>query len=216
MKEKIIAELKTAYAKLGLSDEAFDGVASLLEKTVKEESEIATAISGDDVKTLLTTIQGNVDSWKNKFYDTKKDLDEYKKNHPEEDPNKEDEKKKKESEATKKLQEQIEALTARLDQQDKAEKRKATLLAAEQSAKAAGCTDERALKLTSKLFSIKDDESDEDVAKRFKEEYDANIKEFFGDGAVPYRGARISTPTTVSAADKAKQAREDAKRVREG
>ena len=117
---------------------------------------------------------------------------------------------------SKKLQEQIEALTARLDQQDKAEKQKATLLAAEQSAKAAGCTDERALKLTSKLFSIKDDESDEDVAKRFKEEYDANIKEFFGDGAVPYRGARISTPTTVSAADKAKQAREDAKRVREG
>ena len=55
-----------------------------------------------------------------------------------------------------------------------------------------------------------------DLAKRFKEEYDANIKEFFGDGAVPYRGARISTPTTVSAADKAKQAREDAKRVREG
>ena len=57
MKQKIIAALKTAYAKLGLSDEAFDGVASLLEKTVAEESEIATAVGGDNVKNLLTTIQ---------------------------------------------------------------------------------------------------------------------------------------------------------------
>lgn len=217
MKEKIIAELKTAYAKLGLSDEAFDGVASLLEKTVTEESEIATAVGGDDVKGLLKTIQGQVDSWKNKFHDKDKELKTYKESHPDTKPDpkltqKEDE----EPEAVKQLREKYEALAARLDAQDEEAKRKATIAFAKSSAKEAGCTNEKALGLTEKLFAFKKDESDEDAAERFKTEYNANVKEYFGDGVAPFMGNPITAPAKVSTEDKAAKAREDAKRVREG
>lgn len=43
MKEKILAALKTNYAKLGFSQKALDGVAAFLEKTVNDDSQIETA-----------------------------------------------------------------------------------------------------------------------------------------------------------------------------
>lgn len=196
MKEKIIAELKTAYATLGLSDEAFDGVASLLEKTVTEESQIATAIGGDDVKGLLKTIQGQVDSWKNKFHDKDKELNAYKESHPEKKEEKKDDT---EPEWAKKLREQNEKILEAQEKRDKAEKQKATMTAVLASAKKDGCTDEKALKLTEKLFSLKEGESDDDAAKRFKDEYNANKKEYFGNGAVPGFGMGQSIDTDESA-----------------
>lgn len=190
MKEKIVAELKTAYAKLGLSDEAFDGVASLLEKTVTDESEIATAVGGDNVKGLLKTIQGQVDSWKNKYHDKDKELKSYKESHPDknDDPGKggqEDEDDPEEPEWAKALRKQNEQILAAQTRREKEEKQKATMAAVLSAAKKDGCTDEKALKLTEKLFSLKDEESDEDAAKRFKDEYNANKTEYFGNGAVP-------------------------------
>lgn len=216
MKEEIIAALKTAYAKLGLSDEAFDGVASLLEKTVTEESQIATAVGGDDVKGLLKTIQGQVDSWKNKFHDKDKELNAYKESHPDVDPNNVQEGEGKKDDANKDILDKLSDLTKRLDERDAKDRKAATIAFVMASAKASGCTDEKVLKLTEKLFSVKEDESDEDAAKRFKEDYDSNVKEFFGDGITPFRANTISSPANISSADKAAKAREDAKRVREG
>ena len=45
MKENILKQLKTKYKDLGLSQSALNGVAELLSKTVKEESEIEAAVS---------------------------------------------------------------------------------------------------------------------------------------------------------------------------
>lgn len=59
MKQKILTGLKNKYAHLGLSREALDGVASVLEKTVKSEDEIETAVSG--VEGLLKVFQSEAD-----------------------------------------------------------------------------------------------------------------------------------------------------------
>lgn len=60
MKTKILAELKTKYKNLGLSDETYEGVANQLALSVKEETEIATAVSG--AEGLLKSIQKFADS----------------------------------------------------------------------------------------------------------------------------------------------------------
>lgn len=59
MREKIVSALKTKYSNLGFGDKAFDGVASYLEKTVTDETQIETAISG--VEILLKSFQGDID-----------------------------------------------------------------------------------------------------------------------------------------------------------
>lgn len=212
MKDKILNALRTEYANLGLGEKAFDGVASFLEKTVTEEDKIAEAVKEESVRNLLKSIQGESDSLRNKAAQAAKDLEDYKKAHPEDQSK---QKPQTETEGEKKLREQVEALTKRLDEQDKAAKMKATLAAVKAAAKIAGCTSDKALDLTERLFSVKDDESDEDAAKRFKDEYDANVKKYFSDGITPYQGAYISAPATVKPEDKAARAREDAKRARE-
>jgi hypothetical protein len=59
MKQKILATLKNKYAHLGLSREALDGVASVLEKTINSEDEIETAVSG--VEGMLKVFQSEAD-----------------------------------------------------------------------------------------------------------------------------------------------------------
>lgn len=59
MKQKILSALKNKYAHLGLSREALDGVASVLEKTIKSEEEIETAVSG--VEGMLKVFQSEAD-----------------------------------------------------------------------------------------------------------------------------------------------------------
>lgn len=59
MKLKILSALKNKYSHLGLSREALDGVASVLEKTIKSEDEIETAVSG--VEGLLKVFQSEAD-----------------------------------------------------------------------------------------------------------------------------------------------------------
>jgi hypothetical protein len=202
MKSKIIAELKTTYAKMGLSDEAFDGVASLLEKTVKEDSEIATAVGGDDVANLLKTIQGQIDSWKNKFYDSSKALDEYKKLHPDTKPNPEEGEGKAdpaEPEWAKKLREQNEAILAAQAKREKDEKDATTLASVKSALEKAGCTNAGILNLTLKGFALKENEKEEDAVKRVTEEYNANIKATFGEGVVPPAGGGTQTPDAKAA-----------------
>ena len=188
MKEKIIAALKTKYQRFGLSNEAVDRIASAREKTVTKEEDIESAIADAETMELIANeVQKSADRERRSRSDLQKSFDDYKKLHPETKPQEKtpsDE----EPEWARKLREQNEALTARLDAQDKARRQKATIATAIASAKKNGCTDERALDLTERLFSLKDDESDEDAATRFKTEYDATMKKYFGGGAVPPRG----------------------------
>lgn len=77
MKEKILVALKTKYKTFGFGDKAFDGVADYLSKTVTEESQIETAISG--VEGLLKSFQGDIDTVRTAKSGLQKELDELKK-----------------------------------------------------------------------------------------------------------------------------------------
>ena len=90
MKEKLLLSLKTKYKTFGFGDKAFDGVADYLSKTVTEESQIETAISG--VEGLLKAFQGDIDTVRNEKSGLQKQLDELKKG--EDGKKKEDEEKK--------------------------------------------------------------------------------------------------------------------------
>lgn len=76
MKEKIKSALETKYKNLGFGDKAFDGVASYLSKTVKEEQDVDTAIA--DVEDLLKSFQGDIDKVRNEKSTLQKELDELK------------------------------------------------------------------------------------------------------------------------------------------
>lgn len=81
MKGKILTQLKTKYANLGFGEKAFDGVADYLSKTVTEESQIETAISG--VEPLLKAFQGDIDKVRTELSTKTKELEELKKKSPE-------------------------------------------------------------------------------------------------------------------------------------
>ena len=76
MKEKILVALKTKYKTFGFGDKAFDGVADYLSKTVTEEGQIETAISG--VEGLLKAFQGDIDTVRNEKSGLQKQLAELK------------------------------------------------------------------------------------------------------------------------------------------
>lgn len=76
MKGKILVALKTKYKTFGFGEKAFDGVADYLSKTVTEESQIETAISG--VEGLLKAFQGDIDTVRNEKSGLQKQLDELK------------------------------------------------------------------------------------------------------------------------------------------
>ena len=59
MKQLILNALKTKYSHLGLSREALDGVASSIEKTIKTEDEISTAV--ENIEGLLKVFQSEGD-----------------------------------------------------------------------------------------------------------------------------------------------------------
>lgn len=59
MKEKILAALKTKYSNLGFGAKVLDGVASILEKSVTDESQIETAVGG--IEPLLKVFQSDAD-----------------------------------------------------------------------------------------------------------------------------------------------------------
>lgn len=195
MKEKILAALKTAYAKLGLSDKAFDGVASLLEKTVTDEAQIATAISGDEVKALLTAIQGQVDSLRNKLSDKEKELNDYKEAHPETTPPATPPATpptETEPEWAKTLRQSVETLANAQAARDKADKAAADLASVKEKLKAKlGAVHDGLFDLTLVGFALGDKETIDDAVTRLETAYNANIKKVFGDGPIPSLGNGI-------------------------
>lgn len=73
MKEKIMTALKTKYSNLGFSAKALDGIASVLEKTVTDESQIETAVSG--VEPLLKVFQAESDRARTEYNALKGELE---------------------------------------------------------------------------------------------------------------------------------------------
>lgn len=192
MKDKIALAVKTKYQRFGLTNEAIDRIALAKEKTVTSEADIDSAIADAETMTLIATeIQKMRDAEIQKRTDTQRAFDTYKEKHPATDPTpptppnpKEGE----EPEWAKKLREQNEALTARLDAQDKAAAAKATRLTVESKLKAEGCTNAGILNLTLKGFALGENETMEAAVARLKEEYNASCKEAFGDNPRPIVG----------------------------
>lgn len=85
MKDKLLAALKTKFKNLGFGDKAFDGVADYLSKTVTEENQIETAISG--VEGLLKAFQGDIDKVRGEKTELQKKFDELEKKNKPADPN---------------------------------------------------------------------------------------------------------------------------------
>lgn len=87
MKKKIAEALKTKYKSFGLSNEAWDRIASAKEETVTKEEDIETGIS--DVATMdliAKELQRMRDSEIQKRTDLQREHDDYKAKHPENDP----------------------------------------------------------------------------------------------------------------------------------
>lgn len=203
MKEKIKNALKTEYAKMGLGDKAFDGVASFLVKTINQDEEIDGVIKSEDTKGLLKAFQGESDSLRNRAAQLEKDFNAYKEKHPDSDPKPNPNPNPNpdvEPEWAKKLREQQEAIAARFAKEDQEKALKAARLTVESKLKSEGCTNAGILNLTLKGFNLDENETMEAAVARLKGEYNASYKETFGDGPMPGVGTPAfgDTKTAVS------------------
>lgn len=226
MKKKIADQLRTKYQRFGLSNEAIDRIASAKEKTVTSDDQIEAAIADAETMELIATeLQKSADVERRKASDIQKSFDDYKTAHPEKtdpdpdqktppaDPN--------EPEWARKLREQNEKVLeenrkiqdefTRRDNAKRLELAEANVRAALEKA---GCTNPGFLNATMKGFTLGENETEEQAVVRLTAEYNQLFKEAVGDGSVTFRGSAISTRAEVNADDRAKQARDDAARVR--
>lgn len=186
MKEKIALALKTKYQRFGLSNEAIDRIADAKQKTVTSEEDIESCVADSETMGLIASeLMKMRDMEIQKRTDTQRAFDTYKEKHPASEQNQPTPPKQGESESEKKLREQIDALTARLDAQDKEKAAKATRLTIESKLKAEGCTNAGILNLTLKGFALGEKETLDEAVTRLKEEYNASYKETFGGGTPP-------------------------------
>lgn len=185
MKDKIIAALKTTYANLGLSDKAFGGVASILEKTVTKEEDITAAVAAPEISALVKAIQGETDSLRNKNTQISKELDDLKKqipdNKPDGNPAPDDDKYAK--------------LIARIDAMEKEQKEKASqeklsarIAQIKEKLVSGGSKNENILGLVLGDAKLTEEETDDAAAERLKKSYDETYKRFYGDGPMPPAG----------------------------
>ena len=182
MRDKIIAALKTTYANLGLSDKAFGGVASILEKTVTNEEGIAAAVGAPEIALLVKAIQGETDSLRNKNVQIAKELEELKKQTPgQKEPEKE-------PDVNTKLAERIAALENTLLENDKKAKREARLASIKEKLVSGGSKNENILGLVLKDAALDDNETDETAVERLKKTYDSTYRQFYGNGPIPPAG----------------------------
>ena len=182
MRDKIIAALKTTYANLGLSDKAFGGVASILEKTVTDEEGIAAAVAAPEISLLMKAIQGETDSLRNKNVQIAKELEELKKQTPEQKEPEED------PDVNAKLAARIAALENTLLENDKKAKREARLASIKEKLVSGGSRNENILGLVLKDAALDDNETDETAVERLKKTYDSTYRQFYGNGPIPPAG----------------------------
>lgn len=184
MKNKIIAALKTTYANLGLSDKAFDGVASMIEKTIEKEEDIAAAIATPEVSALVKAIQGESDALRTKNAQMSKELESLKKQVAEPKPEPGDGGDDKNAQ----LLARIEAMESALKAKEDKLKLETRLSAIREKLKEGGSENDNILGLVMKDASLTDDETDDAAVERLKGVYDTTYKQFYGDGAVPPTG----------------------------
>ena len=183
MKAKLLTALKTEYAKSGLSDKAFDGVASVLVKTVTKEDEIDGVVKSEETKNLIKAYQTDTDKVRTEKASLQAEFDKYKKEHPEKDgTNKNDDEP---DDATKKLLERIEALENENKEAKAMASRSEKLTAVRAKMKDNGSDNENILDLVLEKAEFKDEDTVDDIATRLKSEYDAKFTKFYGEGAVP-------------------------------
>lgn len=189
MKDKIIAALKTTYANLGLSDKAFDGVASMIEKTIEKEEDIAAAIATPEVSALVKAIQGESDALRTKNAQMSKELESLKKQVAEPGDGDDD----KNAQLLARIEAMESALKAKEDKlkakEDKL-KLETRLSAIREKLKEGGSENDNILGLVMKDASLTDDETDDAAVERLKGVYDTTYKQFYGDGAVPPTGIK--------------------------
>lgn len=184
MKTKILAALKTEYKTSGLSEKAFDGVASVLAKTVTNEDEIEGVIKADETKSLIRAFQTDTDRVRTEKAQLQAEFEKYKTEHPaekQEDKNKEDEP---ESE-TAKLLKRIEALEQEKKERDLKTTRDAIISAVRKKMKDSGSDNENILDLVLEKTEVKDGDKADDIAEKLKSEYDTTFTKFYGDGPAP-------------------------------
>ena len=197
MKTRLLTALKTEYAKSGLSDKAFDGVASVLVKTVTKEDEIDGVVKSDETKALIKAYQTDTDKVRTEKANLQAEFDKYKREHPETTPPKEPEE---EDEETKKLKERIEAL----ENENKEAKQKAArtekLASIRAKMKEQGSDNDNILDLVLEKAEFKDEDSIDDIATNLKAAYDAKFTQFYGDGPVPH-SHKTSVPEYTGSED---------------
>lgn len=182
MKAKLLAALKTEYKTLGLSEKAFDGVASVLVKTVTNEDEIDGVVKSDETKTLIKAFQADADRARNENAQLKAEFEKYRQEHPGTEPPKEDPKP---DDATAKLLERIEALEREKKDRDDKSKRDTLLSAVRTKMKDSGSDNDNILDLVLTKAEFKDGDKAEDVAEKLKADYDSTFTKFYGDGPMP-------------------------------
>ena len=183
MKEKIKEALKTKYANLGLSDNAFSGVAAIIAKTVKEENEIVTAVSDVDTLNLLKGLQGEIDSYRTKSSKYEKELDELRKKS---DSDKKDDKKDKKDDEIPDYAKKILERFQKLDEQDKAKNDSEKLSSLKSQAKVE--LEKKGIKggLCDKYLkdvSLTDDLTVEKLIEKGESEHNFFLSEISGDGS---------------------------------
>lgn len=216
MKKKIFDALKTEYATLGLSDKSLDRIASYLEGSVEKEEDIVTAVKRDDVKLLATSIQGEIDGIKRAKEAAETALADYKAKHPEQGGgagNEEVAQLKAELESQKTA---FNEMKANFDSQIKQGKYNALRESVKGKANELKVSNVPIWNDVVAGVEINDESTSESLLTAVKTAYEAKLKAYIGEGAAPYRGDGSPKPAEVSAEDKAKKAREDADRVRQG
>lgn len=195
-----MAALKTAYSKAGLSDKVFDGVASVIAKTVTEEKDIAGVVNSDETASLIQFFQSDIDRVRTARAQLQSEYDRYREEHPDAKPEPKPEPKNDPA-----IAELLERLTA-LEQSNRemgekaAKREKAAAVRAKM--KEQGSENDNILDLVLERADLSADSDASSVAAGLKAEYDATYRKFYGDGAVPQVHKVIN-------ADDAKKADED-------
>lgn len=179
MKDKIIAALKTTYANLGLSDKAFGGVASILEKTVTKEEDITAAVAAPEISVLVKAIQGETDSLRNKNTQISRELDDLKKQIPEDKPD----------DKYTKLIARIEAMEKEQKEKASQEKLSARIAQIKEKLVSGGSKNENILGLVLGDAKLTEEETDDAAVERLKKSYDETYKRFYGNGPIPPTGS---------------------------
>ena len=214
MKNKILAELKTKYKDLGVSDKAFDGVAALLVKTVTKEEEIAGAVAGAEVELLLKSIQSSVDAERTKASQAAKDLEDYKKLHPDTVSPTENPELKQLQEDFNKQKQAFDTLKADYESQIKQGKYNTLRELVKGKANELKVSNVPIWNDVVAGVDVDDNSTTDSILTAVKAAYEAKLTAYIGEGAAPYRGDPTPKPAEISSEDKAAKAREDAKRVR--